>query len=63
MEEVFSNFSTIEIPAIDYEMYRWASDNREAIATIMRIRRARVSFFVKENGKIDRATIEKKEKI
>jgi len=62
-EEIFSNFSVVEIPVGDYELWRWAVANRAVVDILMDLKRARVSFFIRENGKIDRASLEKNEKI
>jgi hypothetical protein len=47
-----------EISLEDYELWRWLRQSRDVLIILREISRTRVSFYIREDGTIDRHSLE-----
>lgn len=53
------NFTKLrELSEADYELWRWLRQSRDVIITLSEIRKTKVSFYIREDGTIDRRSLE-----
>jgi hypothetical protein len=55
-EEVFKTLK--ELSPADYEIWRWLRQSRDVLIVLKEVRRTKVSFYIREDGTIDRRSLE-----